>query len=94
MNTHEILSQITALSSKIDQLSRKLENAAMPPNQILLDDVELRELLKVSKRTTATWREKKMIIYSQPCGKIFYKLSDVLAFLAKYEVSDITSNFK
>jgi hypothetical protein len=94
MNTHAIIAEMTALAVQIAELSTKLQNAAMPPEQQVLDDVQLRKELNVSKRTTAYWREKNMIIYSQPSGKVFYKRSDVLAFLKKYEVPDIDTNLK
>jgi hypothetical protein len=42
----------------MEQLLPVLERLNRPPEQVLLDDVELRQLLKVSKRTTAYLRER------------------------------------
>ena len=63
-----------------------------PADEVIIDDVTLRNLLKVSARTTAYWRSKGIITYSKPDGKIFYKLSDVLDFLKQYEVPAVTVN--
>ncbi len=75
------------------QIINELQNATRPANEIILDDVTLREKLKVSKRTTATYRQQGLIAYSQyGNGKVFYFLSDVLEFIKKYRVDSFDSN--
>jgi hypothetical protein len=59
-----------------------------PANEIILDDVDLRNLLKISERTTAALRAKNMITYSKP-GKVFYLLSDVLKMLNNYKIESL-----
>ena len=56
---------------------------ARPPDQIIIDDNDLQQILKVSKRYTANLRENKLIRFSQPVanGKVFYYLQDVLNFI-------------
>jgi predicted TIM-barrel fold metal-dependent hydrolase len=88
VNTHElakILRNLSELNRKIDQLLPVIDQLARPPDQIILDDVQLREMLKMSKRSTAYLREKGLITYSKVGSKIYYLLSDVLIFLKKYE---------
>ena len=64
-------------------LRQDLIYALRPADEITLDDADLQALLKVSKRHTAELREKKLIAYSQPIpnGKVYYMLSDVIAYL-------------
>ena len=66
-------------------IRQELNKSHRPANEIILDDVDLRNLLKVSERTTASMRAKQTITYIKP-GKIFYLLSDVLKMLEEYKV--------
>jgi hypothetical protein len=59
-----------------------------PAEEIILDDVDLRNLLKISERTTAALRAKNMLAYSKP-GKVYYLLSDVLRMLEEYRVEAV-----
>ncbi len=77
---------IKELTKLIEQLKCFIENVIRPPEQVILDDVDLRGLLKVSKRTTAYWREKGVVTFSKLGGKIYYKLSDILILLKKNEL--------
>lgn len=64
----------------------EIRQATRPANEIIYDDVDLRNYLKVSKRTTAQWREDDKIINSKIGGKIFYKLSNILKMIDEHEV--------
>lgn len=81
------------LEQVISLIKNQIQDIQKPPDQIVLDDYDLRELLKVSKRTTQNWRDTGMITFSKP-GKIFYKLSSVLEMLEKYEVPAVDKNIK
>lgn len=72
----------------------ELSQTQRPANEIILDDVDLMKLLKVSKRTTAGLREKKIINYYKVGGKIFYKLSDVLALIEKNKVTSTNDTLR
>jgi hypothetical protein len=71
-----------------DLIKSELQQKQRPPEETILDDVDLREMLKASPRTTAEWRAKKLITYSKIQGKIYYRLSDVLDFLDRNSVQD------
>jgi hypothetical protein len=64
-----------------------------PAHEVILDDVDLRHLLKVSERTTAALRAKNMITYSKP-GKVYYLLSDVLKMMENYRVEAVPDNLE
>jgi len=91
MRTYLDNSLVEKLLNEFIEMKKIVANFHRPSEQVILDDVELREFLKVSKRTTAYWREKGLITYSQPGAKIYYKLSDVLLFLKQHEIQSIDS---
>ena len=64
------------------KLRLELMYALRPANEVILDDVDLQSMLKVSKRHTIKLRKKKLIGYSQPIpdGKVHYSLSDVVEY--------------
>lgn len=72
----------------------EIQQSKRPADEVVLDDVDLRNFLKVSKRTTAYWREKGMITFAKLGGKIYYKLSDVLSFIKQHETPAINTNLK
>jgi hypothetical protein len=86
--------QIIELKGIVEQLKLSIENIVRPPEHVVLDDVDLRDYLKVCKRTTAYWREKGLITFSKLGGKIYYRLSDILAFLKQHEVSAVATTLK
>jgi len=86
--------QIEALIHTVNELRDAVANTARPAHEVIYDDVDLRNLLKVSKRTTATWREKGIITFSKLGGKIYYRLSDILSLLKENEVLAVNVNLK
>jgi hypothetical protein len=89
MNGSQHIKEIQQLSLQIAELRQDLQNATKPPDQVILDDYDLRNYMKVSKRTTAYWREKGLITFSKINGKLYYKLSEVLEFIKQYEFQAI-----
>jgi hypothetical protein len=65
-----------------------------PANEVILDDVALCELMKISKRTSANWREKPDIKYTKKEGKLYYLLSDVLEMLEENSVKPFKKKSK
>ena len=93
------LSQNLVLKSpELDELFRQLmyecQQAKRPPEEVIYDDVDLRNFLKVSKRTTAMWREKGLITFSKLGGKLYYRLSDILSLIKQHEIPAVTTNLK
>jgi hypothetical protein len=86
------MDEIKDLFKKIGDRMLVLENAARAPEQTIFDDVDLRNFLKVSKRTTAYWREKGLITFSKLGGKIYYRLSDILSLIKQQEIPAVNTN--
>lgn len=74
------------LLKKLDELLPVLSLLTKNPASIIMDDVQLREMLKLSKRSTAYLREKGTITYSKIGGKIYYRLSHVLDLIERTKV--------
>lgn len=68
----------------LEIVKKEVEKANRPANEIILDDVDVRLMLKVSPRTVSGWRSKAWITYSKVGGKLYYLLSDILDFLKKH----------
>ena len=94
MSWQQNIENIFALSNKLDQLLPIMEQVVRPAEQTILDDVALREMLKMSKRSTAYLREKGLITYSKIGSKIYYRLSDVLLFLKQNEIPAVNAEQK
>ncbi|MBK9485672.1 MAG: helix-turn-helix domain-containing protein [Chitinophagaceae bacterium] len=54
-----------------------------PSSEILLDDVDFRNLLKVSRRTALEYRKSGLLLYYKIENKIYYFLADVISFIKK-----------
>ena len=69
-------------------------NAKRPAEEIILDDIDLQHFLKCSKRKTAELRERRVITYFKPQGKVYYRLSDVLNYLNMHQACAIEYNVR
>jgi hypothetical protein len=75
-------------------VKKQLEEMQRPANEVILDDVDLREMLKVSKRTTSMYRSNGLIAYSFLGGKIFYTLEDVLQAIKRNRIPALSEKLK
>jgi len=72
------------LKGTLDTISQRLSAKEKEPKEKWLDNGELMQLLKISKRTAQHYRDSGMISFSQVGNKIYYRLSDVEAMLNKH----------
>ena len=57
-----------------------IEKSNRPAEEVILDDLDIQTLLKVSRRTSLNYRKSGVLPYHQiNKGKIFYILSEVIA---------------
>ena len=86
---------VNKISEELARMVRhEIQEAKRPPEEVIYDDVDLRNFLKVSKRTTASWRADGLITFSKLGGKIYYRLSDILSLLKQHEIPAVDSNLK
>jgi len=69
-----------ALKVFIKEVDLKISQVTRPPEEVILDDQDVQNFLKMSRRQTANIREAGLINYSKPCGKIYYTYKDVLDY--------------
>ena len=105
------------LKGLVDEIDEKISRVSLPADQVILDDVDVMNMLKISKRKLATLRAERRIkfyrtdddpppkkIKSQKAleniqkvrrkSKIYYFLSDVVAYVKRNPVNPISNNFK
>ncbi|MBK8521487.1 MAG: hypothetical protein IPL54_11695 [Chitinophagaceae bacterium] len=70
-----------------EQIKKLIEKYARPASEIILDDVDLRNLLKISRRTSLEYRKKRVYKFYKLDGKIFYILEEVIDGIKNEEVS-------
>ena len=73
----ELKAELKAIRDRLDEREKK-------PSEVWLDNQELMQLLKISKRTLQHYRDSGLIAFSQVGNKIYYKLSDVEDLLNRH----------
>lgn len=91
---HEMQQQIQELAEAIHELKLEFQNLARPANETILDEVDMRNLLKISARTSIKWRQQGLITYTQIVNKFYYKLSDIIETLDKHAIKSIPNQRK
>jgi len=72
----KLLDQLEAIHLKLDK-----EKSTTPLSDIWMDNQDVCELLHISKRTLQHYRDSDKLPFSQIGAKIYYKASDIDAFL-------------
>ena len=72
------------LVGKLDAINQRLNAKEKEPKEKWLDNQELMQLMKISKRTAQHYRDSGLISFSQVGNKIYYKLSDVEELLKNH----------
>lgn len=74
------------LLERIDNIPQQLQetNAGIPPEERMITNDQLSELMQVSKRTLQNWRDDGLITYTQIGKKILYQMSDVKICIEKH----------
>ena len=79
---HGMFTQIMERFDKIEQtLERMNKLKDCLDGDTLLDNYDLCQLLGITKRTLARYRQKKLVTYYMIDGRTYYKASEVEAFL-------------
>jgi hypothetical protein len=91
MNEYVIGQKLARLEKQVVEVSILLKTIEdrFSKGEMLWDNADLTRNWKVSQRTLADWRSKKLIGYSQINGKIFYSADDRRVFLSGNHVNCI-----
>ena len=72
-----------------------IEKSNRPAEEVILDDLDIQNLLKVSRRTSLNYRKSGVLPYHQiNKGKIFYILSEVINAIKTTGNSNHSCNLK
>jgi len=66
------------------QIKKLIDTSSRPATEIILDDVDLRSLLKISRRTALEYRKKGFFPHYKLENKIYYFLSDIITGIKKF----------
>ncbi|MGY5846623.1 helix-turn-helix domain-containing protein [Salegentibacter sp. HM20] len=84
---HLSIKEIREINRKLEGLLKKYQQyRLLEPQFILLDHADFLQLFKISRRTSLSWREQKIIPYYVVVGKIYFRLSDIQELLDKHKV--------
>ena len=72
----EILQRLTRMEAMLKQ---KQSN----PDDVFVDNQEFLQIMNISKRSAQTWRDQKLIAFSQVGNKIYYRMGDIMKLLNK-----------
>lgn len=70
----------------------ELLEAKRPAEELILNDADLCKMLKISKRTSASWRASGVLPYHKVGGIVFYLYSDVLEMLRSNRIESFQNN--
>ena len=81
-------------SNNLEEIQKRLiqleSGSLRPANEVILDDCDVRELLKVSRRTLLDYRKTGKLLYYKIENKIYYFLSDIFSFIKFYNNNEGT----
>ena len=85
INSETAHGMFTQIMERFDKIERTLERMNKLKDCLdgdtLLDNYDLCQLLGITKRTLARYRQKKLVTYYMIDGRTYYKSSEVEAFL-------------
>lgn len=73
-----LVHQLETINEKLNQ-----QNVKTPLSDVWLDNQDVCEQLHISKRTLQHYRDSNAVPFSQIGAKIYYRASDIDAFLMK-----------
>ena len=80
MMLHQIMERFDKIEDKLGRMNR--QTSALDGDK-LLDNQDMCELLGITKRTLARYRQKKLVTYYMIDGRTYYKSSEVKEFLKR-----------
>jgi hypothetical protein len=80
--TNDEAKSIGDFIERLQYLEEKLKKI-QSVKDVFLDNQEFLQVMNISKRTAQTWRDNRIIAYSQVGAKIYYRVSDIEELLNK-----------
>jgi len=86
--------QSSSAQEFIQELRHEIFKYQRPADQVILDEVDFCQFLRISKRHASDLRSEGQITYSKIGGKIYYKLSDILNFVERHQVKSVSDTVR
>lgn len=77
--------QFSAIQDQLVKLEKSIHVNLNNVGKVIYENDEFIEKMKISKRTSQSWRDKGLISFTQVGSKIYFTQDDVDAFLLKYK---------
>lgn len=74
-----------AILKRLEEIEKKASEKEPDPENVWLDNQEFCQLLKISKRTAQTYRDRGVVSFSQVESKVYYRLSDIHQMLETHK---------
>jgi hypothetical protein len=78
------LTEYQDLVKRLEEINKKLSAKEKKPSEIWLDNQEVMQLLKVSRRCLQNYRDSNMLASAIIGNKLYYKMSDVEDLLNRH----------
>ena len=85
----ELTEKHDVLVNRLAQFMTDLNAQKQMPEDQFLTNIEFKKLMRISNRTSQLWRDENQISYSQICGKIYYRMSDIQKLLDKNYIKSV-----
>jgi hypothetical protein len=82
-------SEFKKISEYFEKMMEEISKIGRPTNEIILDDFDLRQMLKIGQRKLAYLKSQRKITYTKLGSKCYYLLSDVLEYLKANKVEAV-----
>lgn len=93
MQNSEIFQSFSA-QEFIKELRHEILKYQRPPDEVILDEVDFCQFLRISKRQAAYLRSEGQVTYSKIGGKLYYRLSDILSFIERHQIKSVSDNIR
>ena len=71
------------LIKKVNELHEMVNKLLVRSTPKFMDNSDFIQFMNISKRTAQSWRDNKIIPYSQIGNKIYYRMEDINELLTK-----------
>ena len=90
----EYLKRWPELKDFLAEIDERINKSMRPAEEVILDETDLCNFLKISKRLSAKLRSERLITYYKTGGKLYYKLSDIIKYATSNKVPAISESIK
>jgi len=68
---------------RLTKMEAMLKVKQCDSHYVFVDNQEFLQIMNISKRSAQTWRDQKLIAFSQVGNKIYYRMGDIMKLLDK-----------